>query len=324
MGELRKVQSDLLLLDGGNAFFPQPAIGVPVSEAQKERAKLLARAMAHMQVGAVNVGTQDLAAGLEFLAGTLGRREGESLPFVSANLEKKDTHEHPFPASRVVQVGALKVGIFGLINPAEISDPALTAADLQETARKTAADLRGRCDLVVCLLDADFTTASRLAEQVQGLDIIVASHRTSIPRPQPMAIKNSLVVQAGNRGMYLGRLDLTVTGQVQSGMSADQQMELETELQRLAAQKAILQGRIQNDPEIQQEFTKVAGREEKLRKKLAAVRLPLTYQASLVSMDQELPEDPVVVKWLERIGIKPKPPAPIAPPSPPATPAGGK
>lgn len=319
MEDLKKAQTNVLNLDAGNALFPYQGPGMMITDDLKKRAGLMARGIAAMKTDVVNVGGQDLAGGLDFLVNTLAKPEGaEPLPLISANLQKKDTGEMPFPPNKIITIGDLQVGVFGLIAPAGITAPGLAAKDPTTVAKQMVQELRSKCDLVIALYDGNYTDASRLAGEVPGIDLLIVSDRAGEPRPQPLAVKNSLLVQAGNRGMYIGRLELTVTGQVAAGLSAAEQSSIETDISRLEAQKVILQGQIQSDPMFQQKFLETQNQLTALQKKLEGARLPLTYQSTLISMDAELPEDPAVADWLTKSGI----PKPVGEGKPqPATPA---
>jgi len=152
----------------------------------------------------------------------------------------------------------------------------------------------------------EFAAASRMAKEVPGADIIIVSNRRGTPRPRPMVVGDSILTQAGNRGMYVGRMDLVIGDGDQRKMSEQERAEIDAEVTRLEAQRKILVGAMQSDPELRKKFSQVNQKEKELRRKLDESGSRLKYQNSMASMEPEMPEDEVIAGWVEAIGVKPK------------------
>jgi 2',3'-cyclic-nucleotide 2'-phosphodiesterase (5'-nucleotidase family) len=133
-------------------------------------------------------------------------------PFLAANISGPG----PWKPSLVRQVGALRVALFGLTteetpiatHPRNVTG--LAFADAVATARRMVAELRPQADVVVALTHLGFEEDEKLAAAVPGIDVIVGGH-THTKADQPVLVGSTLVVQAFERGVFLGRLDLDVT-----------------------------------------------------------------------------------------------------------------
>jgi 2',3'-cyclic-nucleotide 2'-phosphodiesterase (5'-nucleotidase family) len=82
--------------------------------------------------------------------------------------------------------------------------------DAVATARRLVAELRPRADLIVALTHLGVEEDEKLAAAVPGIDVIVGGH-THTKVEQPETIGGTLILQAFERGVFLGRLDLDVT-----------------------------------------------------------------------------------------------------------------
>ena len=99
---------------------------------------------------AVGVGERELAYGLDRLRAAATRAK---LTLVSANVIEKSTGKPAFAASRIVKKNGVKIGVFGLLNPAlELSPEAAAAVRVEDalaTAQAMVAKLRQEADVVV-------------------------------------------------------------------------------------------------------------------------------------------------------------------------------
>ena len=152
------------------------------------------------------------------------QRKWAGFPFLAANIVKKETGEplefiDPYIMK---EFDGLHVAIFGLTRE-EMPMITLFAKDLDsrsviETAKALVPKLRAKADLVIALTHIGSSGETRtsndmqLARQVPGIDVIVGAQveMASIPLEKPKLIGNSLIVQPGEKGLYVGRLDLTI------------------------------------------------------------------------------------------------------------------
>jgi 2',3'-cyclic-nucleotide 2'-phosphodiesterase (5'-nucleotidase family) len=161
-----------------------------------------------MGLDASAAGNHEFDNGLD----TFRQRAGEArFPFLAANVRGADFLRR----WEVRKVGGLTVGLFGLSTPETpvATHPrnvaGLTFDDPVAAAREAVDALRPAADLVVCLSHLGIDEDERLAEAVPGIDVIVGGH-THTRVDVPTRVGRTLVLQAYERGEFLGRLELTV------------------------------------------------------------------------------------------------------------------
>ena len=117
------------------------------------------------------------------------------------------------------QLEDIKIGVFGLstpetaykTNPNNVKD--VIFANPIETAKNMVRLLRNNCDMIIALThlgldDSSEFTSKRLAEEVDGIDLIVDGH-SHTELKHGLKVKNTLIVQTGAHGHYLGRAVIT-------------------------------------------------------------------------------------------------------------------
>ncbi len=179
--------------------------------------RYLLEGMAMLEYDAINLAEKDLQYGREFLRNL---QEEHDLPFVSANVYDRATNELFAPAFLIKHVNGKKVGIFGvtlaqgvqrLVDPDvfEVRDPLAAAEQVVQT-------LEQECDVIVALAHLGLKGALELAEKVPGIDIVISGHHGTHVR-QPHRIGNTVIMQPGSKGKYLGLIEFALqNGQVQN------------------------------------------------------------------------------------------------------------
>ncbi|MCC7209325.1 MAG: metallophosphoesterase, partial [Anaerolineae bacterium] len=140
-------------------------------------------------------------------------------PMLALNCYRNDTDERLFPAHTVVEAGGLRVGVIGVA--AVIIDrtmPPHFSEGIRLTLGKdelpgAIADLREReqVDLVLVVSHLGFSQDVQLAHEVGGIDVLLSAH-THNRVYRPARVNNTLIIQSGSHGAFVGRLDLTVDG----------------------------------------------------------------------------------------------------------------
>lgn len=112
--------------------------------------------------------------------------------------------------------GGLKVGITGVTAP-DLFNVIATATnrgkdsyrfrDPVAALRPVVADLRGQANLVVVLAHLSASDVKRVAQEVPGIDVIVAGHNPPFQNA-PDRAGDVLILNGGNRGHYATRLTL--------------------------------------------------------------------------------------------------------------------
>ena len=120
----------------------------------------------------------------------------------------------------VREIQGIRIGIYGILgkDAAEVSPFArpMKFRDPVETSREMVKMLREKekVDLVICLSHCglrekkSLSEDDRLAKEVPGIDLIVSGH-THTKLKVPLMVNQTMIVQAGGHGEYLGVLDLT-------------------------------------------------------------------------------------------------------------------
>ncbi|GAC1562541.1 MAG: bifunctional metallophosphatase/5'-nucleotidase [Herpetosiphon sp.] len=142
-----------------------------------------------------------------------------SYPVLAANVHHRDSGA-PFFAQHVVQeAGGVRVGVVGLAsNIVDKSMPASFSSGLRfslgrEELARIVASLRSqeRVDLVVLLSHLGFPQDMHLLTEVTDIDVCLSGH-THNRLFRPVVQGQTLVIQSGCHGSFLGRLDLEIVG----------------------------------------------------------------------------------------------------------------
>lgn len=161
----------------------------------------------------VTLGNHEFDRGLTDLKNMI---KGFSIPVVSSNIEFIENPEiqsliKPYT---ITNCHGLKIGFMGLV-PKDLKS--LTAPknyklyDPVETTRQVVKKLDPHVDLMVVISHMGIKEDLMLAKSVEEVDVIVGGHSHTLINQPKLFHKNgdkTLVVQGGELGVYLGRLDL--------------------------------------------------------------------------------------------------------------------
>lgn len=169
----------------------------------------MVEAMNAMGYDALTVSQMELALGLE----TIKQREAEAkFSFLSANLVKPGDNQPFFRPYVVLERQGVHIGIIGLSEPEASQTPGVedqvTVLDPTETARRYVGELRAKVDMLIVLSHLGVDADKTLAQAVPGIDIIVGGNTRQLMR-MPEQVGNTLIVQQGYRGEWVGRLQAT-------------------------------------------------------------------------------------------------------------------
>ena len=141
---------------------------------------------------------------------------GTGFPILCANLDISGDPELGYFVRPYVikEYGGLRVGIFGLLTDMtnQISNPSpvvvlppLTEAQEWVDSLRVGHD----CDVVILLSHLGSGYDQMIASSVSGIDVIVGGHEHRVIET-PIQIGNTLILQAGEFGRYLGKLRVIV------------------------------------------------------------------------------------------------------------------
>lgn len=165
-----------------------------------------------MDYKAIGFGPDDLRLSVgELVALTADEGDGAS-PFVCANTAVIDAALTP--RYKVVEAGGKKIGITAVLskqNQDKISSDEIVKSDPDKALQEVWTELQAKeCDLYVLLAHASIEETTRLAQLVPHFDVVVTAGGAGEPtyRAESIAGTESIMVQVGTKGMYVGVVGL--------------------------------------------------------------------------------------------------------------------
>jgi len=224
--------------------------GPPVSNMSK--GKLDFELFNEMGLDAMAVGNHEFDFGQPNLDELV---EIAEFPVLSANVVD-ELNNRPYQAFVEEKAGKERILIVGLTteatpigtHPANVEGLSFLPADSVIAALIDSLGY-GERDFVIALTHRGWTADSVMAERVPEIDLIVGGHSHTIIE-EPRKIKNSLIVQAGARTVYLGKLEM----ELKKGSLKEYSYEL-----------ILLSGKIAEDPDM---AARIAEAGEELNKQL--------------------------------------------------------
>jgi len=87
----------------------------------------------------------------------------------------------------------------------------ISVDDPYRIAKQMVEELRGKADIIVCLSDLGMKGDQILAKEVKDFHFILGGH-DGLHLKEPIRTGNTLIFQHYRKGMYVGRIDLTIVG----------------------------------------------------------------------------------------------------------------
>lgn len=191
--------SPAILLDAGNLLFKQPTI------ARSQELLTASGMMAvyqQMAYDAVAVGPYDVAAGIAFLKNGKVR----NFPWLSANLT--DKHHAPiFPGNRILQRGAMRIGVIGLTGQLPKTSQETLVADWRKVLPEQLAEVAKHCQLIIVLSSLSTEENAEIARQYPQANLLITADQRQ-GNIDPQVDNNTLITQTMSQGKYLGMLNL--------------------------------------------------------------------------------------------------------------------
>ena len=169
-----------------------------------------------------SLGLNAMTAHWEFAYGpaVFKERTGElGYPMLAINVYEKATKKLFFPPHRVTEVGGLRIGMIGIASnivdktmPASYSEGLTFTLGREELPEIVdALRTREKVDLIVLLSHLGFPQDMQLLSEVEGVDVCLSGH-THNRLERPARVGETIVIQSGCHGSFLGRLDLEMAG----------------------------------------------------------------------------------------------------------------
>jgi 5'-nucleotidase / UDP-sugar diphosphatase len=196
----------VILLDGGDifdgGFYSKYTDG-----------EIIGRTFQAMDYDAIALGNHDLGWGrpaFKNIADEIGA------DFLAANVKdlSHDGSLDSLKPYKIIEKKGLKIGVLGITSRlAAVSGPdrgSIEVGDPVESIKDSLKTLKSRehVDLVVLLSHRGYDDDVKLAQKESGIDIIVGSHsHTAMKKAEKVG--NTIIVQAGAEGDYVGELKIT-------------------------------------------------------------------------------------------------------------------
>jgi 2',3'-cyclic-nucleotide 2'-phosphodiesterase (5'-nucleotidase family) len=197
---------DALILNAGDDFQ-----GSPISTITKGKSQIELLNM--MKPDAMELGNHDFDYGREQMSEYL---KSANFPILGGNIIDKRTNK-PYAKQYIIrQIGNVKVAVIGVMTmelstlsiPDNIKD--FEVKDMSKSINDIVPELKKqKVDLIIALSHAGVDFDSVLAMNSPDLDVIVGGH-SHTPLFRPKKVNGVLITQAGSRGRWLGKIDLTV------------------------------------------------------------------------------------------------------------------
>jgi 2',3'-cyclic-nucleotide 2'-phosphodiesterase (5'-nucleotidase family) len=219
---IRQTSPHALLLDAGDIFQ-----GTPFYSIFKGEACYIAAAACGYD--ATTMGNHELDNSLGNLQTQI---EASQIRFICCNVLHADTRKPVFKPYHIFVRNGVRIAVIGSIgNEAwESIDRKIRASLLGinqiDAVRDIARRIRRQVDLVVVLSHAGIDEDKKMAAAIAEIDVILGGH-THDELHEPLLIKNlpessnwkngldgTIVAQAGEHGVFLGRIDLALDGQM--------------------------------------------------------------------------------------------------------------
>jgi len=143
-------------------------------------------------------------------------------PMLAINIYNKSNNKLLFPPYHIIERAGLKIGIIGIAAtivdktmPASFSTGIYFTLGKEELPRYIK-ELRNikQVDLVVVISHLGFPQEMKLASEVDGIDVLLSGH-THNRLETPVIVNQTIIIQSGCHGSFIGRLDLEIKeGQV--------------------------------------------------------------------------------------------------------------
>ncbi len=138
-------------------------------------------------------------------------------PLLAANCYDERSGQRVFDPYTIIEAGDLRVGVIGLaayivdkMMPDSFSEGVRLPLGLEELPDLiTRLRREERADLVVLISHLGFPQEMQLARDVPGIDVLLSAH-THNRLSAPARVDDTLVIQSGSHGSFMGKLTLQV------------------------------------------------------------------------------------------------------------------
>jgi peroxiredoxin len=212
--EIKSKKPNVLVLDTGDLLAPYST---------DVMGKYLVKCMDNLKCDVMAIGDQELLLGLDkfkkLMAGaTYMEFLSTNLNFCVANDDARIPTQQCFSLTKqytTKQVGKFKVGIISVISPKCFSffprdkKQGLKINDPVDNIKGFVENFRKEMDLVIVLSHSGFDEDKIYAQNTAGVDLIIGGHSQTLLK-DPVIENKTVIVQAGEKGQYLGNITLPI------------------------------------------------------------------------------------------------------------------
>ncbi len=201
------------LIDAGS-LIKDPTVARGGFEQAKIKFGIALKAYSTLKYDTIALNTEDLKVGIGEAFAQFINGLGESTKVVAANVKPAAGFESRIQESQIISAGPVKLGVTAVVDPeaiAKLSDPEkddlLHVVKPHDVLGAVLADMEGKSDYQVLMVQGPAEQAKRLATAYPGFDVVVASSESAdILEHEPLMLNGNktMVVTIGRRGKYVG------------------------------------------------------------------------------------------------------------------------
>jgi len=300
------------MLDAGDLFFKKYGNSAQENNSKNSgpKANLILESLNLMGYDAMAIGDDDLTLGKDFLSDLSKKAK---FPFLSSNVIDEASGKPLFHSTLVKEVNGFRIGIFSLLAPEAFLGPedtrkkGLTIRPPTEVAQAMVKELQPKTDFIFLLSHLGYPKDMELAQAVSGIHLIIGAH-TGMNLVNPPVVKNTILLQTASKGMYVGKLDLTILNDDLSFFfNVSTKRTLENTLRNVTAQ-------LGNAKLAEAEKKQLQKSKEDIEKKLVQLQGKNEFTNRVLPITENMKDYPEISKMIEEYHSKyPELPKPVSP-----------
>jgi 2',3'-cyclic-nucleotide 2'-phosphodiesterase (5'-nucleotidase family) len=300
------------MLDAGDLFFKKYGNSTQGDDSKNSshKAYLILESLNLMGYDATAIGDDDLTLGKDFLS-DLSKKA--NFPFLSSNVIDEASGKPLFHSTLVKEVNGFRIGMFSLLAPEAFLGPedsrkkGLSIRSPVEVAQAMVKELQPKTDFIFLLSHLGYPKDLELAQAVSGIHLIFGGH-TGMNLVYPPVVKNTILLQTASKGMYVGRLDLTILNDDLSFFfNVSTKRTLENTLRNVTAQ-------LGNAKLAEAEKKQLQKSKEDIEKKLTQLQGKNEFTNRVLPITEQMKDHPEISKMIEEYRSKVQEPAkPVSP-----------
>jgi len=300
------------MLDAGDLFFKKYGSSTQENNSNNSgpKANLILESLNLMGYDAIAIGDDDLTLGKDFLSDLSKKAK---FPFLSSNVIDEASGKPLFHSTLVKEVNGFRIGMFSLLAPEAFIGPedtrkrGLNIRPPTEVAQAMVKELQPKTDFIFLLSHLGYPKDLELAQAVSGIHVIIGAH-TGMNLVYPPVVKNTVVLQTASKGMYVGKLDLTILNDDLSFFfNVSTKRTLENTLRNVTAQ-------LGNAKLAEAEKKQLQKSKEDIQKRLTQLQGKNAFTNRVFPLTEQMKDHPEISKMIEEYRSKyPELPKPVSP-----------